>query len=147
MSCDHIARAPVRALEGLGEGLRWTQGLPSGASGKEPACQCRRHKRYRFDSWVRKVHWRRAWQPIPVFLPRESHGQRSLAGYGPWGHKESDLTEVDLAAAVAGLLLASSKQASVGICMAAVKDCVFSFLVEGIYQTCDKIPALLLARP
>ena len=38
-----------------------------------------------------KIPWRRKWQP--VFLPGESHGQRSLAGYGPWGHKESDTTE------------------------------------------------------
>ena len=37
--------------------------------------------------------WRRAWQPAPVFLPGESHGQRSLAGYSPWGRKESDPTE------------------------------------------------------
>ena len=37
--------------------------------------------------------WRRAWQPTPVFLPGESHGQRSLVGYSPWGHKESDTTE------------------------------------------------------
>ena len=37
--------------------------------------------------------WRRAWQPSPVFLPGESHGQRSLAGYSPWRHKESDTTE------------------------------------------------------
>ena len=37
--------------------------------------------------------WRRKWQPIPVFLPGKSHGQRSLAGYSPWGHKESDMTE------------------------------------------------------
>ena len=37
--------------------------------------------------------WRRKWQPTPVFLPRESHGQRSLAGYSPWGRKESDTTE------------------------------------------------------
>ena len=39
------------------------------------------------------VCWRRKWQPIPVFLPGESHGQRSLVGYSPWGHKESDMTE------------------------------------------------------
>ena len=37
--------------------------------------------------------WRREWQPIPVFLPGESHGQRSLVGYSPWGCKESDRTE------------------------------------------------------
>ena len=44
-------------------------------------------------SWVRKIPW--AWQPTPVFLPGESHGQRSLAGYSPnGGYKESDMTEV-----------------------------------------------------
>ena len=37
---------------------------------------------------------RRAWQPTPVFLPGESHGQKSLAGYSPWSHKELDTTEV-----------------------------------------------------
>ena len=37
---------------------------------------------------------KRAWQPTPVFLPGESHGQRSLVGYNSWGHKESDMTEV-----------------------------------------------------
>ena len=40
-------------------------------------------KRHGFNPLVRKIPWRRKWQPIPVFLPRESHGQRSLAGYGP----------------------------------------------------------------
>ena len=45
------------------------------------------------DPWVRKIPWRRKQQPTPLFLPRESHGQRSLAGYSPWGHKESDLTK------------------------------------------------------
>ena len=40
-----------------------------------------------------KYLWRRKWHPIPVFLPGESHGQRSLAGYSPWGHKESDTAE------------------------------------------------------
>ena len=56
------------------------QGFPGGASGEEPAFQCRRHKKLGFDPWIRKVPWRRAWQSTPVFLPRESHGQRSLAG-------------------------------------------------------------------
>ena len=40
------------------------------------------------------MHWRRKWQPSPVFLPGESHGQRSLVGYSPWGRTESDMTEV-----------------------------------------------------
>ena len=54
-------------------------------SGKESACQCRRPG---FNSWVRKIPWRRAWQPTPGFLPGESHGQRNLAGYSPWEPKE-----------------------------------------------------------
>ena len=41
----------------------------------------------------RKIPLRRAWQPTPVFLPGESHGQRSLAGHSPWGHRESDMTK------------------------------------------------------
>ena len=40
-----------------------------------------------FDSWARKIPWRRKWLPTPVFLPGESHGQRSLMGYSPWGRK------------------------------------------------------------
>jgi len=47
-------------------------GFPDGASGKEPTCQCRRHKRYGLDRWVRKIPLRRAWQPTPVFSPGES---------------------------------------------------------------------------
>ena len=43
--------------------------------------------RCKFDPWVRKTPWRRKWQPTPVFLPGKSHGQRSLAGYSPWGLK------------------------------------------------------------
>ena len=46
-----------------------------------------------FNPWVGEIPWRRAWLPTPVFLPGESHGQRSLAGYSPWGGKESDTTE------------------------------------------------------
>ena len=46
-----------------------------------------------FNPWVRKIPWRMAWQPTPVFQPGEFHGQRSLAGYSPWGCKESDTTE------------------------------------------------------
>ena len=68
-------------------------GFPGGTSDKEPACQCRRHKKWGFDPWVGKTPWRRAWQPTLVFLPRESHGQRSLAGYSPRGRKESNTPE------------------------------------------------------
>ena len=48
----------------------------------------------RFNPWVGKMPWKRAWQPTQVILPGKSHGQRSLGGYSPGGHKESDMTEV-----------------------------------------------------
>ena len=68
--------------EGCSRASPW--GFPGG---KEPACQCRRLKRWQFDPWVWKIPWRRKWQPAPVFLPGESHGPRSLGGYSPGGHK------------------------------------------------------------
>ena len=91
-------------------------GFPGGTSGKEPACQCRRHNKTRVRSlgredplekemathssvlawelpWVGKIPWRGEWLPTPVFLPGEFHGQRNLAGYSPWGLKECDPTE------------------------------------------------------
>ena len=68
--------------------------FPGGASDKEPICQCRRGKRHRFDPKASKIPWRRAWQPIPAFLPGESHGLRNLVGYSPQGRKEADMIEV-----------------------------------------------------
>ena len=68
--------------------------FPCGVGGKEPAYQCRRLKRCIY-SWIGKIPWRRAWQPTPAFLPGESHGQRSPAGYRQGlqrvGHEWSDL--------------------------------------------------------
>ena len=52
--------------------------------------QCWRHRRHGFDPWVGKISWKGECQPTPVFLPGQPHGQRSLVGYSPWGHKESD---------------------------------------------------------
>ena len=49
-------------------------------------------RRLKFDPWVVKIPWRREWLPTPVFLPGESHGQRSLMGYSPWSRKELDMT-------------------------------------------------------
>ena len=60
------------------------RGLPWWLSGKESAYQCRKWK---FNPWVRKISWRK-WQPTPVFLSGKSHGQSSLVGYSPWGHKK-----------------------------------------------------------
>ena len=67
--------------------------MPGGASGKEPACQYRSHKRHGFDPWVGKIPCRRKCQATPVLLPGTAHGQRSLVGDSPWSHKESDRTE------------------------------------------------------
>ena len=67
-----------------------TRDFAGGTSGKEPTCQCRRRETQACDPRVGMIPW----QPTPVILRRESHGQRSLTGYSPWGHKESDMTEV-----------------------------------------------------
>ena len=67
-----------------------SRGLCRWLGGEESTCQWRR---LRFDIWARKIPWRREWLPTPGFLPGEFHGQRSLEGYSPWGHKESDMTE------------------------------------------------------
>ena len=65
-------------------------GLHRWLSGSESTWLCRR---LRFSLWVRKIPWRRKWQPTPVFLPGEFHGQRGLEGYSPWGHKQLNMTE------------------------------------------------------
>ena len=64
--------------------------FPGGSDGIIFCLKCRRP---RFATWVKKIHWEREWQPTPVFLPEEFHGQRMLAGYSLWGHKELDMTE------------------------------------------------------
>jgi len=56
--------------------------------------QCRSHKRRRFDPWVEKMPWMRAWQPTTVFLPGEYHGPRSLVGCSTQNCKEYDMTEM-----------------------------------------------------
>ena len=63
-------------------------GFPGGASGKEPACQCRR-----VHPWFRKIPQRREWLPTPVFLPGKFHRQRNLVGYKSWGRKDLDMPE------------------------------------------------------
>ena len=54
---------------------------------------CLQCERPRFNPCLRKIPWRKEWQPAAVFLPGEFHGQMSLAGYSPWDCKESDTTE------------------------------------------------------
>ena len=53
--------------------LKTIQGFPRGLSGKESTCLCRRHRRLRFDPWIRKIPWKRSWRHTPAFLPAESH--------------------------------------------------------------------------
>ena len=85
--------APSVCLRSLRSRPLWDKDLSAGglsgdssggASGEEPTCQFRRHKRLGFNPWVGEIPWRGAWQSPPVFLTGESHGQRSLVGYSPW---------------------------------------------------------------
>ena len=62
-------------------------------NGKGSSCQCRRHRKYSFNPWVRKSPWSRRWKHAPLFLPEISCGQRGLVGFCLWGCKESDMTE------------------------------------------------------
>ena len=68
------------------------EGFPSSSVVKD-LLKCSRCKRCGFTHWVGKIPWRKAQQPTPVFLPGESNRQRSLGGYSPVGHKESEITE------------------------------------------------------
>ena len=72
-------------------------GFPGGSVGKESMCNagdCLQHRRPGFIPWVQKIPWRRKWQPMLVFSPGESHGQRSLAGYSLWGRKSPSETQL-----------------------------------------------------
>ena len=73
-SIEHTIKCGNKAKQTMEAGLPWW------LSGKEPASQCRRHG---FYPWVKKMPWRRKWQPTPIFLPGKYHGQRSLVGYSP----------------------------------------------------------------
>ena len=82
--CIHHSSKPHVLPPKLYLGLLWW------LRGLSVCLECRRPG---FDPWVGKIPWRRKWQPTPVLLPGESHGGRSLIGYSPRGHKESDTTE------------------------------------------------------
>ena len=66
-------------------------GFLGGSDGNASACNA--EDLGLFDHWVGNIPWIRKWQPIPVYLPVKSPGQRSLVGYSPWGCKELDMTE------------------------------------------------------
>ena len=70
--------------ESLCQSLIQATSFPSDTSGKDPTWQFRRCKKQGFDLWIQRITWRRAWQPTPVFLPEEFHGQRSPVGYTPY---------------------------------------------------------------
>jgi len=83
---------PAHLVPTTGKGLR---GLPRWLSGKESACQCKRHERHGFNPWVKKIPSRREWQPTAGFLPGESQAQRSLSSYTTsWVCQELDMTEL-----------------------------------------------------
>ena len=65
----------------------YTTRKPPGSVVERNCLSSRRHERHKLSPRVRKIPWRRKWQPTPVLLPGKSHGQRSLAGYSPWGHR------------------------------------------------------------
>ena len=73
--------------------LKIKAGFPGGTSGKEPACQRRRHKRHEFNPSVGKIPGGGHGNPFHYSCLENPHGQMRLAGYSPWGHKESDMTE------------------------------------------------------
>ena len=77
---------PARTLSPV----TWQVGLPRWNSGRESA---RQRRRQQFDPWVGQIPWRRNWQPTPVFLPGESHGQRSLVGCSSCGPQKSDIAQ------------------------------------------------------
>ena len=60
---------------------------------KNPSAIAGKCKRCGFDPWIGKIPWKRKWQPTPIFLPEKSYGQRGLAGYSPWDHRELDTRE------------------------------------------------------
>ena len=84
----------MRSKAGEGEGQHLGGGrVPGGGAVVKNMPAMQQTQRHRFDPWVGEIPWRRTWQPTPVFLPGKSHGQRSLLGYSPCGHKESDTAE------------------------------------------------------
>ena len=105
-----------------------------------------------WETWVRslvgKIPWRRAWQPTPVFLPGESHGLRTLAGYGPWGRRESDTTERLSTSASFKLWPSSRLTADCDVDVVMSRNSILRYLQELMngYDFCwrYKYPCLLL---
>ena len=83
-------RCKKEVKKSISKNYKESSGFPGGWEGQESA---RDTGDLGSITWVRKIPWRREWWPTPVFLLGEFHGQRSLAGYSPWGCKELDMTE------------------------------------------------------
>ena len=86
-SINHLLAQTVKSKQRLRKDL-W--GFPGGSAGKESTCNWGRPG---FDPWAGNIPWRREWLPTPVLSPGAFQGQRSLVGYSPWGHRESDMAE------------------------------------------------------
>ena len=85
LPCAHPGDLPNPEIEPTPLGTPLPRHPPAKwLSGKESTCRFRRHG---FNPWVRRMPWRRKWQPTPVFLPGKSHAQGSLVGYSPWGRR------------------------------------------------------------
>ena len=109
------------------------------------------------DPWVGKIPWRRAWQPTLVFLPGESHGQRSLAGYSPWSRKESDMTEwlshrvwkgkggmkVKVSTQLCPILCNHMDYTVHGILQARILEWVRSDQIRSVFQSCPTLCDLM----
>ena len=110
---------------------RTSQVVPSG---KEPACQCRRNERHGFNPWVRKIPWRRAWQPTPVFFRGESHRQRTLAGYSPQSHKQTILKQFSTHAWNTKIFMVWSLNIQLQLCSVSCTLCY-----PNILSNCDSL--------
>ena len=129
--CEQIITERERAKKKINVmGLHVTRGLPRGiqkAHSEELICEWWEwwevshariwDRRCRFDPWVRKIPWRRAWQPTPVFLPGKSHGQRCLAGFSPGCCKLSNMTE-QLSKSITVKRKSKDKGCGAGLCLA-----------------------------
>ena len=98
-SSKHNSRmpGPRRGFLVQGHLIKWTPleyyGLPQWLNGNESACTAGDVAEVGSVPRLGKMSWRKKWQPTPVFLPGEFHGQRSLVDFSPWNGKESDTTE------------------------------------------------------
>ena len=93
LSLEPPGKSPIVLLLSIYNVGYFNPGLPRWPSGKNLPASTAAAGRPEFDPWVRKIPWRRKWQPTPVFLPGESRGQRNLAGCILWGCSELDMTE------------------------------------------------------